>query len=74
MATTAQTALIVQTPDPVTIAAPDTAELMRTYTTEILPLARYTITDSRQYCPGKQRLAESEGVFGGHRRSFRTSM
>lgn len=47
-----QAALIVNAPAPVTVSAPDTAALVHQYTTEILPLSKYTINSSSEYIQG----------------------
>lgn len=47
-----QAQLIVNAPAPVTVQAPDTKELERSYAAEILPLAKYTIETPEQYVQG----------------------
>lgn len=48
-----QAQLIVNAPAPVTVAPPDTTALVAQYTTEILPMSKYTISTSEQYIQGK---------------------
>lgn len=47
-----QAALIVQTPDPIIVSAPDTAALILQYEAEILPLSKYAITTPQEYVQG----------------------
>lgn len=64
MSTTASTPvqgqLIVNAPPPVTVQAPDTAALVAQYTTEILPLSKYTIATPEQYIQGKLDWAKAK--------------
>ncbi len=56
-----QAQLIVNTPPAVTVSAPDTTELVKAYTDEILPLSKFTITNNQQYVEANALWTKAKG-------------
>ena len=52
--TPTQATLIVNAPEPVTVQAPDTTELIKTYTDVIMPMEAYTISNADEYIQAKK--------------------
>jgi hypothetical protein len=60
-----QAQLIVNAPADVTVSAPDTTALVAQYTTEILPMSKYTISTPEQYVQGKLDWSKAKAFSAG---------